>query len=138
MMRQMKQVFVTAFGCVLVLASSGLYAESLSVEAKNPASQPLTDAVNRIVQVMSYVDTSLLSDEYIEKVEASENYEAIAILHRSLSDRELIEAQINQGRFEEAYVAMRTIENRIAVSIKRSWANERAHKKDAGRLIAGI
>jgi len=133
MMRQIKQVFVTAFGCVLVLASSGLYAESL--EAKSTASQPLADAVDRIVQVMSYVDTSLLSDEYIKRVEASENYEAIAVLHRSLSDRELVEAQINQGRFTEAYAAMRAIENRITASIKRSWANE---QKDTHRLIAGL
>ncbi len=138
MTHQMKWVLVATFGCFLVLGSNGLYAESLPVKTKSPTSQPLADSVDRIVQIMSYIDTSLLSDAHIKRVEASENYEAIAILHRSLSDRELIEAQINQGRFEEAYVAMRAIENRIAVSIKRSWANERTHKKDTGSLIAGI
>jgi hypothetical protein len=37
----------------------------------------------------------------------------------------LIETQINQGRFEEAYAAMQVIVNRIKASTKLAWANER-------------
>jgi len=118
-----------AWCCFFVLGSNGLYAESLSAKTRGMGSQSLAESVDKIVQIMSYVDTRLLSDENVARIEASGNYEAIAILHRSLSDRELIEAQINQGRFETAYVAMKAIGNRVAASIKLSWANEQILRK---------
>lgn len=122
----------TLLCCISVLVSSGLHADAFATKA----SQPLADSVDRVVQAMSYIDTRLLSDEHVKRIEASGNYEAIAILHRSLSERELIEAQINQGRFEEAYIAMRAIGARIAVSIKRSWADEQLRKQGAFTRIS--
>ncbi|GEM_PF-3524416 len=123
--------------CLSVLASSGLHADSsFPTKPKGLPSPPLADSVDRVVQAMSYIDTRLLSEEHVKRIEASKNYEAIAILHRSLSDRELIEAQINQGRFEEAYIAMRAIGERIATSIKRSWADEQLRKKSAAGSIS--
>ncbi len=122
--------------CSSILAGSGLHAETLATHSKSPASPSLADSVNRVVQAMHHIDTRLLSDEHIERVEASGNYEAIAILHRSLNDRELVEEQINQGRFDEAYIAMRAIEERITVSIRRSWAHERQRRARAGQAAA--
>jgi len=140
-LRQNKGLVATVLCLLCTFGTSELYADSWSVKAKGPASQSLAESVEKIVQIMSYVDTRLLSDENIKRIEASENYEAIAILQRSLSDRELIEAQINQGRFEEAYVAMKAVGNRITTSIKLSWEHEHRLQKaqneiDSERVIS--
>ena len=134
MLHQKKWVLIAIISLFSILGSNGLYAEVSSIKTKNTMSGSLGDSVDKIVQIISYVDTRLLSDENVKRIEESGNYEAIAILHRSLNDRELIDAQINQGRFDEAYIAMRAIGNRIAHSIKLSWANERVLKEEMNRI----
>ena len=129
MMYKNRWAVITLLYCTSVFGSSGVYAEPFPATPKSQAPQSLADSVDRVIQAMSYIDTRLLSNENIKRIEASRNYVAIAILHRSLSDRELVGAQINQGRFEEAYIAMRAIENRIAATIKLSWTNEQMLNK---------
>jgi len=134
MAHQQKWVFAVAVCLLTVLGSNGLYAEVPSVKAKSMILTPLAESVDKVVQIMIFVDTRLLSEENIKRIEESGNYEAIAALHRSLSDRELIGAQINQGRFEEAYVAMQVILDRIAVLTKLSWVNEYMFQKTQGQV----
>jgi len=128
MVYRQKLVFAVAVCLLSVLGSNGVYAEESFIKTKSMISKSLAEPVDKIIRIMIYVDTQLLSEENIKRTEASGNYEAIAVLHRSLSDRELIYAQINQGRFEEAYTAMRTIVNRIKASTKLAWANEHMFK----------
>ncbi len=124
MLFQQKQVFLIVIGLFFVLGGSGVFAGSQVKKMGDLKSPSLGESVDRIVQIMVHVDTNLLSTENIDRVEATGNYEAIAALHRSISDRDLIGAEINQGRFEEAYVAMKVIENRMSAFIKLSWVNE--------------
>ncbi len=129
MVSQQKRALVIAICLFFVLGSNGVFSDSLTIKRSDLKSQLLGESVDKIVQIMVYVDTSLLSAENIKRVEATGNYEAIAVLHRSISDRDLIEAQINQGRFEEAYIAMKAIEDRISALIKLSWLNEYKFQK---------
>ena len=134
MANQQKWVLAIAVCLLTVLGGNGIYAEEPSAKTKSVVAKPLAESVNKIVQIMIYVDTRLLSEENIKRIEESGNYEAIAVLHRSLSDRELIGAQINQGRFEEAYMAMQGIVDRIAILTKLSWANEYMFQKTQGQI----
>jgi len=124
MLFQQKRVFLIVIGLFCILGSNGIFAGSSAVKMGGVKSPSLGESVDKIVQIMIHVDTNLLSTENIKRVEATGNYEAIAALHRSISDRDLIGAEINQGRFEEAYAAMKVIENRISALIKLSWVNE--------------
>jgi len=128
MVYRQKLVFAVAICLLSVLGSNGVYAEESFTKSKSMISKSLAEPVDKIIQIMIYVDTQLLNEESIKRTEASGNYEAIAVLHRSLSDRELIDTQINQGRFEEAYSAMRAIVKRIKASTKLAWANEHMFK----------
>ena len=127
MMHKNRWTAITLLCSISFFGSNGTYAESFSIAPKSQA--PQSDSVDRVIQAMSYIDTRLLSSANIKRIEASNNYVAIAVLHRSLSDRELVGAQVNQGRFEEAYATMRAIEKRIAATIKLSWANKQRLNK---------
>jgi len=124
MVCQQRFVSVITICFFFIIGSSGVFADSLPVGSKGIKSQSLDELVNKIVLMVINVDNNLLNEENVQRIEASKNYEAIAVLHRSISDRDLIEEQINQGRFNEAYAAMKAIENRLVTLIKLSWANE--------------
>ena len=128
MVGKKRLAIITMLGCISISGSNGLFAESFAATARL-TSPSLSDSVDKVIQTMSHIDKHLLNDESIKEIEASGNHVVIAVLHRSLHDRELIGEQVNQGRFEEAYMAMKAIEDRFIGLVKLAWAKEYKFQK---------
>lgn len=114
-----KWATVTILGSLFLIGTNGLYARGVT-------SDDLEKSVIKIVRAINYVDQRLLSEENVQRIEASENYEAIALLQRGLKDRELIATQINGGQFDDAHHALRGLSNVLMEAIRLSRAEERA------------
>ena len=124
-------MFVSVIGALLFMGTSGLYAEESRVLPKGMTPEKLEASV---VKMLNYVDQRLLNGKNAKKIEASENYEAIARLYRSREDMDMIGAWVKQGQFEEAYWALKDLNVVLKDAMKMSWVEEREAKEVKDRL----